>query len=655
MPKPEQAPLAAARPPRRGPEPGQAGRPGAAEQALGAYFETMGAFLAAQRRFVDRFVGAAPGPAPSGPPAGPRAVRRPEPPGTDGAASLLLGRMVEHEPGTALVCERVYGMEADTFLQDHTLASPRIAYTDPALRGLPVMPLTVTLEMLAEAACALCPGKVVTELRDVAAARWITFERGARRLRVSVRRAEGDGAVFRAAVHDAENGGDGSGFRPALAEAVVVLADAYPAAAGNGLPPLAESEACGWRGEAVYPDRLFHGPRLRAVHTVRRWAADGTEGTLRVPPRAGLFRAVTAPVFATDPVLLDAAGAFVGLWSAPETYRGVVPFPFRVARIRLYAPPPPEGAEAAVRHRVTARGRETSVHAIDVVLADGTPYASIEGWEDRFFDITPAVHRVAHRTLETRLCDELALPPGADGIAACITPALPDSLFEAGFGIWETTLAFCLLNRAERETWLDERATAKRRRERLLGRAAAKDAVRRFLAERYGVRLAAADVEIAADARGKPYADGPWRDWIDGTLELSIAHSGGAAVAAVADGAGGGIGIDLEQRDRRPGDGVANGAFTETERELLERCGGAGGEWLLRFWCAKEALGKALGTGLRGNPRGIIVTDADPATGEVGLTLTPKWADVPGGQVGRRWTVRTWVAGNGILALARGA
>ena len=49
------------------------------------------------------------------------------------------------------------------------------------------MPLTMSLEILAEAAAALCAELVVVGLRDVRASRWIAFADGPQTLEVTAR------------------------------------------------------------------------------------------------------------------------------------------------------------------------------------------------------------------------------------------------------------------------------------------------------------------------------------------------------------------------------------------------------------------------------------------------------------------------------------
>jgi phosphopantetheinyl transferase (holo-ACP synthase) len=642
---------------------------GAWEQALHAYFETMELFLAVQQAFAAEFIvpaGGSPGglalPAQD---SGARASPPGEPP-APAADWPLLGETVEHVRGERLVVRRRFDLRGDLFLDAHRLSAPRTAFTDPDLGGLPVMPLTVTLELMAEAACALAPGRVVTELGDVTAARWITFEDDARTLRVRAEMlpasdadpagpsAEGGGGLrIRVAVTDDDTQ---DAFRPPLAEAVVVLAAAYPPAPAAPESALRDAGPRDWRGEAIYPDRLFHGPRLRAITAVTRWAPNGSDGTLTVPPRAGLFRETTAPRFATDPVLLDALGATVGTWSANETFRGIVPFPFRVERIRLFAPPPPEGATVAFRHRVTRRDAETASNTLVMTGGDGACLAWIEGWQDRFFTVTPAIHRTVHRTRDRFFTEPLALPAGfaEPAPAARVTPALPDGLFASGFRIWEAALAYCVLDRAERAEWRHNGRAKKRAEEWLLGRAAAKDAVRACLADRFGVCVAPADVGVQPDALGKPHACGAWADWIAGGITLSMAHSGGRAAAVAAPAGEGALGLDMEA-PRALSDHFYNGAFSEDEQARIgAEAEGPGRDGnLLRLWCAKEALGKALGTGLLGNPRGLCVMDWNHAAGRVDVALTGAWLERFPEHAGRRFRVRTWLADGMAFGLCR--
>jgi len=85
------------------------------------------------------------------------------------------------------------------------------------------------------------------------------------------------------------------------------------------------------------------------------------------------------------------------------------------------------------------------------------------------------------------------------------------------------------------------------------------------------------------------------------------------------------VGLDLERiRPRSPR--FAEIALEQSERELLDRCGADRDEAITRFWCAKEAVAKALGQGLVEGPQTVAVRDVDPQSGTLRLALGAKLA-----------------------------
>ena len=50
-------------------------------------------------------------------------------------------------------------------------------------------------------------------------------------------------------------------------------------------------------------------------------------------------------------------------------------------------------------------------------------------------------------------------------------------------------------------------------------------------------------------------------------------------------------------------------------------------ETVTRFWCAKEAVSKALGQGLVEGPQSLEVTAFDPASGTVTVEISPRLAE----------------------------
>jgi phosphopantetheinyl transferase len=156
------------------------------------------------------------------------------------------------------------------------------------------------------------------------------------------------------------------------------------------------------------------------------------------------------------------------------------------------------------------------------------------------------------------------------------------------------------LGAAERD---EDRARAPRgRRHWLMGRIAAKDAVRRWLWDRGAGPLFPAEVTIVSDGRGRPTVN------VAGSspVGVSIAHSGDLAVAIAGENA---VGIDVEAvASRDPA--MEALALTDAERVLLDRFA-ARDVAFTRFWAAKEAVSKAEGTGLEGRPTAFTVVAAD--------------------------------------------
>jgi phosphopantetheinyl transferase len=166
--------------------------------------------------------------------------------------------------------------------------------------------------------------------------------------------------------------------------------------------------------------------------------------------------------------------------------------------------------------------------------------------------------------------------------------------------------------------WYGLKAPERRRLEWLLGRIAAKDAVRDHLQRCFGLIVPAADVEILPDASGRPLVTGSWVGQTVPAPLVSISHVDGAAVAVLTDAEGtSGVGIDLERYGRmKPG--MENVAFTAREREMLDTFDADERQaWALRLWCAKEASAKATGCDIRPLSAALAVEDIHRERGTV--------------------------------------
>nr|WP_204342090.1 4'-phosphopantetheinyl transferase superfamily protein [Micromonospora terminaliae] len=118
---------------------------------------------------------------------------------------------------------------------------------------------------------------------------------------------------------------------------------------------------------------------------------------------------------------------------------------------------------------------------------------------------------------------------------------------------------------------------------------------RRLLRRAGGALLGRPEAEIgvgrAPGGRPEVYAGGR-------TLPVGVSHAGGVVVVAAR--AGGPVGVDVERRRPLPAVSLARRWYDPDEAAWLAARAEAGRDLdFLRLWTAKEAVGKALGVGLR--------------------------------------------------------
>jgi acyl transferase domain-containing protein/phosphopantetheinyl transferase len=450
---------------------------------------------------------------------------------------------------------RHISVATDPWLLDHCFYRQPAGWPEVADR-YPVVPMTMTLELMLEAARALVPERIPIGLRNVRALRWIAVEPP---VDLTVR-AEYDGGERVSVTIEG------------YAEGAVELGRAYPAAPASLRLPLHGEHAADVDAARMYTDRwMFHGPRYQGVRTLGPLAEDGIRGELE---------ALAAPGG-----LLDNAGQLLGFYVMHRTTVDRLAMPVKIDALTLYGPGPAPGER--LQCDVAVRALEAREVRADLTLrfTDGRPFCRIDGWEDRRFDS------------DARLWEVLRFPERnlLAGARAGGVYLVTDS--------WRNLASRDLIARRylgakEREAM--ERVAPAARGAWLNGRIAVKDAVRDLLWRRGAGPLFPVEIEVSNESGGRPVVRGPFRD----DVRVSIGHKEGVAVALAAVGRD--VGVDVE-RLIEPSEGFAEIVVTPDERRLLESLPLA--YPLLRAWSAKEAAGKALGTGLGGDPRKLAVRD----------------------------------------------
>ena len=453
--------------------------------------------------------------------------------------------VVETTPGVRAVARHRFSAGREIVFHDHALGRD-VSTEDPSLLGLTLVPLTVTMEMLAEGGALLEPNKVLVGMRDIRASRWITLEKPDYTIEATAKQtAPGE-------VHVAlREAGAAHTLRPILAEAVAVFAERYPDSGPPRPFALENEKRSAWIPEQLYRTGMFHGSLMQGTKSVERAGRNGCSATLEALPHTQLFTDNPRPAFLFDPVLLDAAGQVVAYWFWEAIEKGTDLFPYRVGAFHCYASAPPTGTQ--LECRVVRRFESDAVIHSDIEVLDraGKVYYRLDNWETRRFPQPPRFLRLRIDPCATYIStpwkEPLAAIAGKRGVACCRVEGLPQAFLESSHNVWLKTLAYLVLSRRERAAWDNMQASPKDRYDWLLGRCAAKDAVRMLIHERFGEQLCAADVEMVGEASGRLSVDGAWKQRLGVNPVVSLANSGVAgAVAALnaADLAG----IDLAAR-----------------------------------------------------------------------------------------------------------
>ncbi len=499
----------------------------------------------------------------------------------------FVGTVVSHRPGVDVTVERPLLPAEDRYLADHDFVHvPGMK----AANSFPVVPMTMSLEMMAEVAACLVPGHGLVGIEDVNAVRWIVAgDGGADRLRIAASIELHDGPAGRHRIAVRIHAGDEP--QPSIS-ARLLFGRHYPAAPPS-LPTAQHAAALEFDTATAYSRRLmFHGPCFQALCGAATLTAGDVRGELVVKAPRALFASTAAPQLLLDPALLDGVGQLVALWSFHHQQQAA--FPVGMGRLTLCGPTPPPGTR--VPARAVIRGRQLKMLIADLELGDGRggTWLRIDGWRAWQFAWDPQMMAFQRDPVVQLLSDAQAvpLPPDAAPVQCRRIGATRVAHFDP------VLLARHYLQPAEMAQF--QAVAAPRRISWLLGRVAAKDAARAWHVARGGMPLHPGDFAIDNEAGGQPRVE-HWPD--EAAPCISIAHCGSEAVALAGDGP---VGVDIEAIAQR--DEACVQAFTtDGERELLgRRTGAVRDTWLTRLWCAKEAMGKRMGSGVVPGPQHFV-------------------------------------------------
>jgi malonyl CoA-acyl carrier protein transacylase/phosphopantetheinyl transferase len=599
--------------------------PDARNQVLESFFQNTMTMLEAEREVMTRYLAKREHYGATSPSDAPEKVQAHVPVPTSNRNLPFVRKIISLVPGREVKVHCDIDLEEDIFLTHHTLAG-RISKLDSTLVALPVIPLTVSMEILAEVASLLVPGRVVVRMENLQGSRWLIVEQRFLDLEVVARCTRGADEVY---VELTERVADETQTkhetRPAVA-ATVVFGNHYPQPPDSMPLALDGERATKWPSGRMYTGTgMFHGPLFQVVHSMDHTCKQGAEATFVAPSMQGFFRNGLGDQL-IDPVTLDAMGQVVGYWVGDHFETGLSVFPFRLEKLEIFGPGLRAGERASCRLRVHDVDELWIRSDIEVLTKDSRPLFRMTGWEDRRLNSPRRFYDFRISPADVLLSDPWPVPlnvmPVGESFRCVAIHVLPENVFEAHGAIWLMVLAFMVLNRNERQVWLGLRGSGRRSIEWLLGRIAAKEAVRTFLRDTVGLQLCSTDVEIASTSLGAPEVKGEWTKSVSDVPTVSISHGGGLTIAVAGRSAGySSVGADVELIGRISSE-VEALVLSSPERELLASLNDfSRAEWATRLWCAKEAVGKALGNGLQGSYSGLQVQDIDVRNGSVRVTV----------------------------------
>jgi hypothetical protein len=561
----------------------------------------------------------------------------------------MLAEIVRHDPGREVVMHRVLDLDEDCFARDHTIGGRYISKVDPEHHGLPIMPMTFILEMMAEAASVLSPGKFLTAVHNVQLFRWLEYdEKEPRSVEVVVRATTAKGTTrLHAEVRDL-----GTAARPrtaplTTARAILVLDAAYPVA-----PVTAPFAVTGEHHPTVSLEQmylnLFHGPLLQGVNSIERVGSAEIESRVEVLPREKLFGSVARPDMMLDPVLMDVVTHPLAAWHLEQPDQsGRILLPVGAHSLEFFGPPPACGTSLVSRGRVSETTVRSFVHEIEVVDGGGRVWARVRKlkyW--RFYVPFGRVNFHGPKDIYflSRRWTEMEAPAhAANGQRRAFAIMRLEPPADLQHVALHRVTAQVALTPAEKEAF---RRLPPRDAETagwLFDRIAAKDAVRAVWSELHQERLFPADIELVAGPAGLFRAQR--RGAPAQSLPLAAVIRTGAITVAVSAGDAFALGIAVsiagqEEHNEAP--------FDFEEDRLLAMWGKDPVDAAAFFRCAKRAVAGALkSTSHEG--REVRVRGINAAAGLVRITVLPH-AGNGAAECPEQWLTHVARDGDAILA-----
>jgi len=451
-------------------------------------------------------------------------------------------------------------------LDDHPYLLDHMFIRQPKSRPLeelnPVVPFAMTIETLCEFTRELMPGKKVVRVSSTGVQKWISVKK-----------------PFVAKLTGQWKTNDCVSWSlPGYAYGDITLGDTYPAPPEEYEKEIDLGEniiAVIPQKEEIYYNYLFHGPNYQSIIEVNKVTKTGLHAYIHKTEGKGS--------------MLDNLGQLLGLYCRLTLDVDSATFPMSVEEILFYQDF--DDQKGIFDYTLTIKEIKDHEATSNVVIKrDNKIWCVVKGWRNHRLNYSVETLNMAMHPTQSVLAKSLGNNVYYFYNDTKMKASVYDFLFEG------------YLNTQERNHYRS--LYPNQARDYLISRIALKDSVRKYIRKTEDEALIyPIEVSVHHNEYGKPYV------YINEKLteiEISIAHKGSEAVAIVSDKP---VGIDIEKIEMRT-EKFEKDTLTPHELDLIKEKENEA-EWITRFWVAKEAYSKMLGTGLQGNPKQFEVESID--------------------------------------------
>jgi len=555
----------------------------------------------------------------------------------------FVDEILKFEPGQEIIIKRTLSLEKDLFLQDHAFI-PCPDEIKPVAERFPTVPMAVSLEIMAETASLLAPGKKVTGFLNVKSKRWITLDDETQSVILTI---TAKNRVNETGKFIADCSIESNLFKNEHVTGTVLLEEEFP-----GFPDIKKDLnigtclPCAMDPKTLYrPGGLYHGKSFQGLSFLEKAGDGGIKGMLISPDINRFFTNRNPDEMLLGPGIIDAASQLIACWGIEVRNDYIWVAPVGIEEIKFFSQAPLSGER--VKASLVIRKFESRLVEFDLFLeGDHGLWAIIRGWQDWIMAWPESFTDMWKSPADNLLSERIETAPFAgsdissDSLKICAVDTKKIT------GVSHEWLAKLYLNKIEWDDWIS--TGVKKKLPWLLGRIAAKDAVRDLFAS-LGIRLYPSQVIIQNDGTGRPLVRLDQNAGLDLPVpRISISHKEAMGVAlAVTVDVDGTPGIDMENVDRDISEALLEQSFNSDELEILKTESSPVSEHIIQCWCAKEAAAKAKGMADLFHPGKIFIEKFDPETGVAFLRLS----DNITGSDSRNLMVKTVIKNKQVFAV----